>query len=367
MSPKKTNILLSFVVGTTVANFAYAEVPAAIQEQSWDDYEQKVIGAFASFEKAQLDTWEQTRKSILQKWPDGLMPEKKVYVKYFRDNETRIIVNYEKGDVQVQTLVVDQSNQKERAKKEIEEALNSAITQDPQSTTAALSLNEVPGHGSISKSKLIGELATHVRPSVKTTGSDKIARQTFELNFKLVPDHVRRRALKYKSQIDYWSAKHSIDPALVLAVIRQESAFNPYAKSWVGALGLMQIYPPYAGKEVLKVTTGKDMIPTPDFLYQPENNIMMGTTFIQILRDRYFSQIEDNEKRKYLIICAYNWSAGRLKKAIAKGRLRMTESSEKVFERLQQITPDETKDYLKRVNQYHFEFKQMIRDGRWSK
>jgi membrane-bound lytic murein transglycosylase C len=75
--------------------------------------------------------------------------------------------------------------------------------------------------------------------------------------------------------------------------MRQESAFNPRARSWVGALGLMQIYPPYAGKEVFKIVKHQDATPSDDFLYDPKNNIMMGATFLQILRDRYFADIKD--------------------------------------------------------------------------
>ncbi len=37
--------------------------------------------------------------------------------------------------------------------------------------------------------------------------------------------------------------------------------------------------------EVLKAVTGKNTKPDEDFLYDPEKNIMVGATYVHILRD----------------------------------------------------------------------------------
>ncbi len=68
-----------------------------------------------------------------------------------------------------------------------------------------------------------------------------------------------------------------VDEALVYALIRQESAFNPEAKSWAGARGLMQIMPRtasyVAGDKNLQ---GKSK----DSLYDPELNLRLGQEYL---------------------------------------------------------------------------------------
>jgi soluble lytic murein transglycosylase-like protein len=64
---------------------------------------------------------------------------------------------------------------------------------------------------------------------------------------------------------------------LVRAVIRQESAFDPRAKSRAGAVGLMQVMP--ANAELLGVTEGE--------LWQPAKNVLAGTRLLAVLLKHY--------------------------------------------------------------------------------
>jgi hypothetical protein len=71
---------------------------------------------------------------------------------------------------------------------------------------------------------------------------------------------------------------YPVPPALVKAVIRRESAFNPRAKSRVGAIGLMQLMPFNARKVGLRESE----------LWDPERNILGGTRLLAALL-RYYN------------------------------------------------------------------------------
>ncbi len=98
----------------------------------------------------------------------------------------------------------------------------------------------------------------------------------------------------------------NVDKALVFAIIRQESRFNPNAKSPAGARGLMQIMPRTANFIVGKNKFRGD---SRDLLLDPELNISLGQTYLRQLLDH--ENIEDN---LFLLAVAYNSGPGNLAK-----------------------------------------------------
>ncbi len=98
-------------------------------------------------------------------------------------------------------------------------------------------------------------------------------------------------SMPYGKLIYEKSKKYNVDPALVAAVIEQESRFKPRAKSHVGARGLMQLMP----------RTGRWMGARD--LYNPEQNVDAGVKYIKYL-DRRFKG--DTKK----IVAAYNGGEG---------------------------------------------------------
>lgn len=81
----------------------------------------------------------------------------------------------------------------------------------------------------------------------------------------------------FTGQVNRYASKRSLEPAFVYGIIRRESAFNPQARSPVGARGLMQLMPATA-KQVSKQL--KIRAPSRQDLYTPAFNINLGSKYI---------------------------------------------------------------------------------------
>lgn len=95
--------------------------------------------------------------------------------------------------------------------------------------------------------------------------------------------------LGYNEIVEEEARTQGVDPALVYAVMKAESNFDPDATSHAGARGLMQITPDTFDWLQTKLREG--VAYTPDDLYTPRVNIRYGCKFLQILQDKYSAPI----------------------------------------------------------------------------
>jgi soluble lytic murein transglycosylase len=132
-----------------------------------------------------------------------------------------------------------------------------------------------------------------------------------------------RYPLHYAEFVRVHAREHDLDPALMAAVIYQESKFDPNAKSSSGAIGLMQLTPETA--HGIAVRTGGSAFHTAD-LYDADINIRYGAWYLHNLFKKYGSE--------RLVLAAYNAGQGNVDRWRAKG---------------QPIQFAETRAYVKRV------------------
>lgn len=83
---------------------------------------------------------------------------------------------------------------------------------------------------------------------------------------------------KFDPLITSAAAKYSLPPALVKALIRQESKFDPDAIGKKGEIGLMQLLPAGAAAEWARIK--KCSIPSRKKLFSPELNLEIGCWYL---------------------------------------------------------------------------------------
>ncbi len=137
--------------------------------------------------------------------------------------------------------------------------------------------------------------------------------------------------------IDYYDEikQHagSNDPTLMMALIREESYFNPNAQSGVGARGLMQLMPATAREISAQHGFGMTSL---DDLFKPEFNIKLGNTYYSQLRNALGGM-------DISAIAAYNGGIGSV------GRWKQSVIYNDTDEFIEQIPYAETKNYVKKV------------------
>jgi soluble lytic murein transglycosylase len=90
--------------------------------------------------------------------------------------------------------------------------------------------------------------------------------------------------LRYEQIVRGHARNYSLDPALVAAVIYQESKFKADARSSSGAIGLMQLLPDTA--KGIAVHTGGSAFRVDD-LFDPEINVRYGAWYLRHLLQKY--------------------------------------------------------------------------------
>ena len=138
--------------------------------------------------------------------------------------------------------------------------------------------------------------------------------------------------LAFWAAVQREAAAQAIDPLLVLAVMRQESLFDPEARSSANARGLMQLLPATAHR----VARADPAVSEDDNLTRPERNIQLGVRYLRSLLDLF-----QGDTLKAL--AAYNGGEN----AVEKWERQFASLAADEF--VECITFRETRDYVKRV------------------
>jgi peptidoglycan lytic transglycosylase len=109
-----------------------------------------------------------------------------------------------------------------------------------------------------------------------------------------------RYPLYYRDSIVGYGQKYHLDPALIAAVVYEESRFKANTRSSAGAIGLMQLLPSTA-RGIAVHTGGTKFDPRHD-LYDADLNLRYGSWYLAHLQRRYAGRRNAGD----LALAAYN-------------------------------------------------------------
>ena len=349
------------------------------QQSEFEQWKAQQAKEYDDYKRAYFEALNNYKKSILDHWDDAEVTDKKNWVEYSQDLQTKRVVDFEKNEIRISVLDPSLNNEKVQAlidanlQQMLTETPNSARKKDPvlkavgstkeskDITSKAAILSDLFTDKSKSISKKKAELKKQAvikrPPTTNTKGQASQKKQAVTITIKLPKNTIGRRAAKYENLVKQNALKNKLDPSLVYAIMHTESAFNPMARSNIPAYGLMQIVPESAGRDVSVRLYGKDQIFSANYLYDAGNNVQAGSTYINILYYSYLKGVKNPLSRLYCTIAAYNTGAGNVAKSFTGNRnLRKALPSinsltpQQVYDTLIKKLPyHETQEYLKRV------------------
>lgn len=333
-----------------------------------ENYRQEVTQAYQEYREQQEQAFNGFKERVEEKWEKFRYHSREEFVDYSEDLSTRGSVNFKEGVVEVETVVdkesadTDESAAKENARDKMQEQLKALVEKEDDSGEPMLKdqLRDIDG-GTVEKDdadKYATEIATKKpveQEEITTKDGEKNVKYTMKV--KMIPDHLEKRASRFKKEVIEQAKRFDVDPKLAFAVIHTESYFNPKARSHIPAFGLMQLVPSSGARDAYLYVYNEDKLLKADYLYVPKNNIELGCAYLGKMRHRYFKDVREDSTAYYLMIAAYNTGPGNVAKAI-NGKTQLSplietansHNSEWVKQKLLSDLPyKETKDYLKRV------------------
>ncbi|SFV66810.1 Membrane-bound lytic murein transglycosylase C precursor [hydrothermal vent metagenome] len=360
---------------------------SAAEALTFEEYKQQTHKSFIQSKKGfqaykaeQKKAFENYVKELQKYWKKPILTDKKSLVSYSNDKKSRTIIDFKHNKLTIQTLAKNRS----QAKQKLKLALAKAVTFDTKDfykhdaleqkfakiekqrgfVSAKVDTAPVLAPVLFQKKPTRKSLFQYVNKTVqnspiKQKNSSKLHnRKLYTLSIQLPKDTTIKRSRIYYEKVQKEANRQQLPLALIFAIIHSESSFNPMARSYIPAYGLMQIVPHTAGIDAYYYLYKRKKLVGSSYLYNAGNNIKMGSAYLHLLYYNYLKDIKNPQSRLYCTIAAYNTGAGNVARAFVsstnthRAALIINKLSPKeVYRRLlQDLHYEEPKRYLIKVN-----------------
>src|SRR5262245_31198008 len=367
--------------GRDVAAVISGKDPSKIAKERMDIYAQDPERLLKDLRAAQQEfqgLYDALTGNVKEKWgpKEVKLPEKKKYVKYTQNYRSRAVVDFDRGQITVET--VDDTNPRESLSRAVIATL--LTPQDPR-LVDVFSDKEIPLNSN-EPPYLLGLVLDQQGKPVRTQAEaeafarylldkktetraieqDGMKKQATFVIMNMVVNLPQKQAEKYRGVVLRFADQYQMSPSLVFAIIRTESNFNPYAVSSAPAYGLMQLVPTSGGREAYRRAKGKDVAPTRDYLFDPENNVELGSAYLNVLMFNQLEEVAHNVSREYCVISAYNTGPSNVFRTFSRDRMAAVNQINSlqpaaVYDQLRANLPyEETRQYLQKVTTYRKAF-----------
>ncbi len=305
---------------------------------------------------------------------ETVVPSRSRYVKYLQNYKSRALVNFDTGMIRVET--VDTRNTQSSLHKAI---VTTLLTPDDPRAVDLYSDKPVRLAGTpylydlvhnqqgrpIGDPKTAANFSWYLRQHdlhSRTVRDGGRTRHITYVEFHMVRNHVELAARRYQPLVERYARAYGVSSNLVLAIIKTESNFNPFAVSPAPAYGLMQLVPQTGGRDAYRRVHGHDAVPGPDLLFDARSNIQLGTAYLSLIESDYLDGIANPVSREYCAIAAYNTGAGNVLRTFSSDRGRAVRiinsmTPPQVYARLRgRLQSAEARRYLVKVLQARREF-----------
>ena len=338
--------------------------PSFAADEDFQSYVQQENAQFSSFVEDQEKDYAAYQAAVKAKWGEFIGSSKKVWVDYGAKKESRSQVDFKSGKISLEVLIPkDEKNPRKAAAEKIKRQLNRMMSDRwPTGKNLLAGQISIGGNKTLSPKNVDEFVQQRLKQKLMISSTlipQKAAppERVVSVEVQMVPEHLKIRAERYKPIVLKYCKQRNVDPSIVFGVIHTESYFNPMARSNIPAFGLMQLVPSSGGRDAYKHVFNENKKPSPEFLYNPENNINLGVGYLDLTKNVYFAGIKNPAIAYLLTIAAYNTGAGNVAKAITgKTNLKTTVkkansmSTKAIHTALREKLPyKETQDYVQRV------------------
>ncbi|MEO1927746.1 MAG: murein transglycosylase domain-containing protein [Nautiliaceae bacterium] len=300
------------------------------QTQEFNTHKNNLQKEFQAYKETLNKEFNEYKKSLSKFWKEPKLTTKKTFVEYSKDLKTRKEVDFKNKKIKIEVIAITPQEALQKAKKALKtlvtETTKTAFNNNPVLKKVDEKFKNIGVRANLSNRPIVKDVIFKTPPSQSQINSyvkNHIKLKNFHIrtskvknskvyliNIPLPSDTYIKKAKNLKPIVAQKSYKLQIPPYLIYAIIETESSYNPMARSYVPAFGLMQIVPSTAGRDAYKMLYGTPKLLTPSYLYNENNNILIGTAYLKKLYYIYFRGVKNKMSRLYLTIAAYNTGSG---------------------------------------------------------